>query len=157
MCAAKIDGVEEVPSRSESTLPSPPSTIVAVVPSQAAESLVSILSRTSNGITASAETAESEFIDASDLTREQWMRVLYDPSGLTTTRLTANRSASSVLKAWKQGSDGGNTHFNRAPCAGSAPLPSSARAYRVLLSSVTQDGVAGQSTRRYQFTLPARV
>jgi hypothetical protein len=78
MCAAKIDGgAPTSPPANESTTPAAASTIVAVVPSYAAENLTTILGRVPSGIIPTAGTAEGQdFIDASDLTREQWIQVL---------------------------------------------------------------------------------
>ena len=50
------------------------STIIAVVPNAAAENTLTILKGDTNNEAAVEE--ETEFTDASDLTREQWLQVL---------------------------------------------------------------------------------
>ena len=50
------------------------STIIAVVPSAAAENTLTLLKGDTNSEVVNEE--ESEFNDASDLTREQWLQVL---------------------------------------------------------------------------------
>ncbi|ERF69754.1 hypothetical protein EPUS_07580 [Endocarpon pusillum Z07020] len=67
------------------------STIVAVVPSNVTENAMTILSRNLSGIPTIETTESQEFIDASDLTRDQWIQVLR--------------------------SEGDTIHVNRAPCA----------------------------------------
>ncbi|KAF7513493.1 hypothetical protein GJ744_008787 [Endocarpon pusillum] len=100
MCATKMNSQELASALNNENKAT--STIVAVVPSNVTENAMTILSRKLSGIP-TIETPESqEFIDASDLTRDQWIQVL---------------GASSVLKAWKRRSEGDTIHVNRAPCA----------------------------------------
>ncbi|KAL8716850.1 MAG: hypothetical protein Q9225_005853 [Loekoesia sp. 1 TL-2023] len=100
MCAAKNEqqGVTALNNERDSAAATP--TVVVISSNSAVENIIAGLK--GDDATAS-QTAEShDYVDATDLTREQWIKVL---------------TSSSVLKAWKAQLEGGSMHINRAPCA----------------------------------------
>ena len=52
------------------------STIVAAIPSNAMENVMTVLKNDSSGISAAESGESQEIIDASDLTRDHWVQVL---------------------------------------------------------------------------------
>lgn len=75
-------------------------TVVVISSNSPVENIVAGLK--SNGEIGNSTAEGQDNIDATDLTREQWVKVL---------------TSSSVLKAWKGQPEGGSMHINRAPCA----------------------------------------
>lgn len=77
MCATKINSQESgiAPSNENST-PSTMSTIVAVIPSNASENVMTILKGDPSSNPADETPKSQEIVDASDLTRDQWIQVL---------------------------------------------------------------------------------
>ncbi|KAL8994353.1 MAG: hypothetical protein Q9188_007088 [Gyalolechia gomerana] len=102
MCAA-IDESQDATTSNNMAAATP--TVVVISSNSAVENIVAGLK--GNGGPTNGIPEGQENIDATDLTREQWIKVL---------------TSSSVLKAWKGQHEGGSMHINRAPCAGSIDM-----------------------------------